>query len=98
MVGENFCGDHMGYRKDPYKRHKANRQVFKFQFRFKGQKFVASEFIKIALDGSDYDRGALEAAHAEAENGNKALGRLIECLYNGGVLSKEDVYKIAGQP
>jgi len=51
-----------------------------------------------ALDGEDYDRGALEEAQATADNCAEAIGRLVEILHGRGILTLDDAGKIAGTP
>ncbi len=52
------------------------------------------DHIARSLDGSDYDRGALESCEAQAKNVSEAFARLIEVLVNKNILDKKDVYQI----
>lgn len=54
-----------------------------------------ADFVSGALSGSDYDRGALEEAAAQATNVSEAFGRLVEILAERGDLTRKDVFKIA---
>lgn len=47
-----------------------------------------------ALDGSDYESGALEAAAKTAENNSRLLSKLIVHLVEVGELRKQDAAKI----
>ncbi len=43
------------------------------------------------LNGSDYDRGQVEAAAAEARNAVEFLGRLVNVLADKKILTEEDL-------
>lgn len=58
---------------------------------------TASELINKAFEGYDYDRGAVEAAQAEASYTKEGFARLIQILHDRGELSNEQVLKIAGR-
>ena len=53
------------------------------------------DFLKSELDGSDYDTGQLETVAYTAENNSKAIGRLMQTLYDNGVLTLKEVHRIA---
>jgi hypothetical protein len=48
------------------------------------------------LDGSDYDRGAVEAARATADNVASAFGRLLESLVKKRVIPLGEIGDIVG--
>ena len=49
-----------------------------------------------ALDGSDYERGCLEAAQETANNCAAAIGRLLEHLNAKNLITEEDIVLILG--
>lgn len=49
--------------------------------------------LRDAMDGSDYERGALEEAQATADNVREVLARLLLHLHETG-MTKEDLGKI----
>lgn len=53
-------------------------------------------FVERALDGSDYESGALETARNTAYKAIEAISRLVEILAEKGILNGEDVARIAG--
>lgn len=52
------------------------------------------DYITNELDGSDYERGALEEAAATGDNVAKAFGRLVERLVTKGKLDLNDVHYV----
>lgn len=59
--------------------------------------FTAAELVESCLNGSDYDRGELEEHRASIENLREAMGKLVQILYDKRNISRNDVYKIAGE-
>lgn len=55
----------------------------------------AETYILSCLDGNEYDRGAIETAHAQADNVSEAFSRLVQILFDKNLLAKKDV-KIVG--
>lgn len=53
-----------------------------------------SEFIEEALNGDDYDRGALESARATADNVSKAFANLLTLLVENGTVGIDKVLGI----
>lgn len=53
------------------------------------------DFLKTQLEGSDYNRGAAEAAKAQADNATAALIRLIEILEDKKIIDESDIIYIA---
>ena len=49
-----------------------------------------------ALDGDDYDDGAFEAVERTAANNSKAIGAIIEVLFNNGMLTEKDAKAALG--
>lgn len=47
--------------------------------------------VELAMDGSDYGSGQLEAAARTADNVAKAFGTLVEMLHERGVLTDTNV-------
>ncbi len=64
---------------------------------YSDKEFTAAELIETELDGSCYDRGSLETAQAQAENCSKAMGRLVQVLFDRGAISRCDVWEVAGR-
>lgn len=58
---------------------------------------TAQEIIEKALDGADYERGAIEELNAGARLNRQAFGRLMQCLIDKRLLTISDVRKIAGR-
>ena len=56
---------------------------------------TAEELVTQFLDGSDYDRGAVETAKAQAENASECIARLVQVLFDNGLISKPDVVMVA---
>ena len=71
-----------------------NKRIFKLWS--DSELTTAFEFTCKALDGSDYDRGALETAQAEATNVKEAFGRLLQLMHNAGILKSQEVVQIIG--
>lgn len=63
------------------------------------EKMSAHEFVKRSLDANmyDYSGGAVEIAQEQADNTTGALARLVEILFDRGLISREDVYTVVGQ-
>lgn len=59
------------------------------------ENLTAEEFIRLELRGDDYDRGAVEAAEAQAKHATYALARLVQMLHDRNTLSAQDVEDIA---
>lgn len=57
--------------------------------------YTAAELIERELEGSDYDRGAVEAARAQADNCTKAFARLVQVLFDKEILTRADVLRVA---
>jgi hypothetical protein len=55
-----------------------------------------SSMIKREVDGRDHDRGSIEAATAGLDLCGEVIGRLVEALADKGLLSEDDVRRIAG--
>jgi predicted ATP-dependent serine protease len=68
--------------------------ALEFEDGYEKHRYTAEGYIQRKCDGSDYDRGAIETAQAAASNAGDVLGRLVQVLYDKGVISKDDVYKI----
>ena len=59
------------------------------------QKFESLEdYAEFRLDGSDYDRGIVEAAAATAQNNSKAIGRILDLLSSKQLVTAEEVATI----
>ncbi len=58
----------------------------------------AFEFVQQALDGSEHDRGELEAMAASIQKIRLAIGKISELLYERKIITKADIYKIADEP
>ena len=74
-----------------------SKKVFKGPYsgeRTKDDRLSASEIVEFVCDGDDYERGSVEAARAQADNCSKTLGRLVEKLFDKGVLSRSEVIEI----
>jgi hypothetical protein len=56
---------------------------------------MVSEWVASALNGGDYDRGAVEEAAETANRVREAFGRLCEVLADAQVLDASDVHYIA---
>ncbi len=56
---------------------------------------TAERFLDNELSGSDYDRGALEAVTAEAENVKKAFINLCLMLKTKNILSDAEIFEVA---
>jgi hypothetical protein len=52
-------------------------------------------YFRYVLDGADYEGGSVEWAQSTASNTASALGRLVETLYEKGILTKHQVMLIA---
>lgn len=50
------------------------------------------------LDGSGYERGAVEAASAGVDNCARAIGRLVELLHAKGVLTLDEAAQVVDSP
>lgn len=61
---------------------------------WKGTELELFDFAVQTLDGSDYERGAVEEAQATADNTKKAFARLIKVLAEQNVLTRVQVYNI----
>lgn len=72
-----------------------NHRTHRFKMPYQNTKLEASALVERALDGGDYDRGAIETAAAQAENVTKALGRLVQTLNDGKALTDGEVYYVA---
>lgn len=59
-------------------------------------KLTIPQAVDHKLDGSDYDRGALEATQAGTRNCQEFLGELVEKLYDKGTLNKKDIEDLLG--
>lgn len=57
---------------------------------------TAESLILIKCDGDDYGRGPVEAAKEQAVNTSQVLGRLVQLMFERGLITKLEVYKIAG--
>lgn len=57
--------------------------------------FTITEAIVAQCDGSEYDRGVLEAADATAKQTSQMLGKLISTLYDKGLLTADELYRLA---
>lgn len=51
-------------------------------------------YVQRKLDGNDYGVGRLEAATNEAENNSNAMGKLMELLFEKGIISLDDIKNI----
>lgn len=67
-----------------------------FHKRRDGREYDLEGFIALKLDGRDYEHGALETAHATAENATNAITKLTKLLYDKKLLSREDIFTIFG--
>jgi hypothetical protein len=54
------------------------------------------QYLEWKLDGSDYERGALEEIAATGRNHIRAFSRLLEVLVKKGVITESDLVTIAG--
>ncbi len=71
-----------------------NKRLFVRKF-YKGE-LTASELIEVELDGDSYEGGRLEQAQAQAENTTEGLGRLVQVLFDKGLIDRADVWTVAG--
>jgi hypothetical protein len=55
------------------------------------------DFVANGLDGGDIETGALEAASWTAQNCAKAIGKLVDMLFEKGVLTIDEVKELAGE-
>jgi hypothetical protein len=69
----------------------------KFKELYRSGEYDAKTFIERALDGNDYDNGAVETAMTQAKNTSEAFAMLVSMLLDKNILSPDDVYKLARQ-
>lgn len=53
-----------------------------------------STYTQRELDGTDYDRGQLEAVGAGLDNGHAAFGRLLDLLAEKEIINANELVKI----
>ena len=60
-----------------------------------GDEISVAQYLEDRLDGRDYDGGAVEDAARTADNAVAAIARLCEILGDRGLLTEDNIRKIA---
>lgn len=75
---------------------KGRRKSFRTSIWADGKPLDAFEATCDALDGSDYDRGALEEVAWEADAIKEAFGRFLQVMHDKRKLTDEEIMYILG--
>lgn len=60
------------------------------------KEYTVAEAVEKTLDGSDYDRGELEALKAEQRKTSEMMGRLIEKLLEAHAIKSQALFEVIG--
>lgn len=58
---------------------------------FHGRDLTVKEYVEKNLDGTDYERGSVETAQAQANNVSEAFARLISTLFDHKKLQEHEI-------